>query len=277
MARWGAEAPHSEDGSISDSIKLISGSIRNPDEADALDVELSISDTEITMRAEGTELGNWPSAAVEIRRIDSISFEFIAEGDRLILMPDDPAIFGDDLLVGGRAASTGSRRWRKPKKKPKDTEPGLGRRSAVQEPPKKKSTKPTRQDRKASAETARAEVAPIPPTTVSSPIAATPEGKQPEVDAAPAKTRRQSKLRRNRAVQGPELGETPSKGPKDKRNGVWIRTLDMARDHNILGLDRVPVDEDLRGREHQHTWDHGVAAPYGPGKHICTICGKIKL
>ncbi len=105
MARWGAEAPRSEDGSISDSIRLVSGSIRNPDEADALDVELSISDTEITMRAEGTELGNWPSAAVEIRRIDSISFEFIAEGDRLILMPDDPAIFGDDLLVGGRAAT----------------------------------------------------------------------------------------------------------------------------------------------------------------------------
>jgi len=277
LARWGAEAPRSEDGSISDSIKLISGSIRNPDEADALDVELSISDTKITMRAEGTELGNWPSAAVEIRPIDSISFEFIAEGDRLILMPDDPAIFGSDLLVGGRAANTGSRRWRKPKKKPQDEEPRLGRRSAEQESPKKKPTKPTRQDRKASAETAHAEVAPVPPTTVSSPIAATSEGKQPEVDAAPAKARRRSKLRRNRAVHGPELGETSSKGPKDKRNGVWIRTLDMARDHNILGLDRVPVDDGLRGREHQHTWDHGVAASYGPGKHICTICGKIKL
>jgi hypothetical protein len=280
---------------MSGSIKLVSGSIRNPDEADALDVELSISDAEITMRAEGTELGNWPSGAVEIRPIDSTSFEFIAEGDRLIFVPDDPAIFRDGVLGGGRAASTSSRKWRRPKRKPRDREPRLtrerasteersrlGRRSAAQDAPKKKPPKATRQDRKASAETSRAEVASIPPTAGSIPVATTSEGEQPAVDASPARARRKSKLtfsslRRKRAVQGPELGETPSKGSKDKRNGVWIRALDAARDHDIFGLGRVPVDESLRGREHQHTWDHGVAASYGPGKHICTICGKIKL
>ncbi|MCJ7781163.1 MAG: hypothetical protein MUQ27_10090, partial [Acidimicrobiia bacterium] len=76
-------------------------------------MRLSIRDTEITLFADGAELGSWPPTAVTIRRIDSISFEFIAEGDRLIFVPDDPATFGDIPLVDGGAASTGSRRGRK--------------------------------------------------------------------------------------------------------------------------------------------------------------------
>jgi len=193
---------------------VIPGSIRNPDEADALSVKLSISDTEITMRADGTELGNWPSTDVSIRRIDSTSFEFIAEGDRLIFLPDDPATFGHSPLIGGRAASTGSRKGRKPKEKP---------------------SKPSRRDRKAAAEAARAET-----------------------------------------VRSPQPDEVLSSGPKEKRNRAWIRALDTARRYDIFGLDRVPIDEGLRGQEHQHTWDHRVAASYGPGKHICTICGRIR-
>ena len=58
----------------------------------------------------------------------------------------------------------------------------------------------------------------------------------------------------------------------------WLDRLEkLSPDEIVLGLDRVPIDEDLRGEKHQHTWDHRVAATSGPGKHICTICGKIRL
>jgi hypothetical protein len=59
-------------------------------------------------------------------------------------------------------------------------------------------------------------------------------------------------------------------------NRLWIRALDLARRYDFLGLDRVPVNESLRGQEHQHTWDHRVAPSSGPGKYICTICGEIR-
>ena len=57
---------------------------------------------------------------------------------------------------------------------------------------------------------------------------------------------------------------------------MWIRTLDTARHHDFFGLDRVQINEDLRGQVHEHTWDHRVAPKAGPGKHICTICGRIR-
>ena len=66
------------------------------------------------------------------------------------------------------------------------------------------------------------------------------------------------------------------KEPMAARTGVWLRTLDVARRHDFLGLDRVPIDVELRGTEHEHTWDHRVAATSGFGKHICTLCGKIR-
>jgi hypothetical protein len=72
---------------------------------------------------------------------------------------------------------------------------------------------------------------------------------------------------------------TPTSGgdPAPAQDGVWLRALDRARQRGLFGLDRVQIDESLRGREHQHTFDHGTAAGYGPSKHICTICGKIRL
>lgn len=294
MRRTGAEVPPSGDESIGGLVMVISGSIRNPDEEDALSVTLSISDAEITMRADEVELGNWPSADVSIRPIDSTSFEFIAEGDRLIFMPDDPTAFGGSPLVGGGAASTGSRKGRRSKKKSGGSSerrlprvhhsPQEGRRfgwrSAAQKQPmtesSKKPSKPSRQDRKAAAEAARAEVVPTPPSTVSRPIAATSDDEQPAADPAPSRAHRQSNPRREGAVQGAESDKAPSTKPKEKRNGAWIRALDTARKYDIFGLGRVPIDDGLHGQEHEHTWDHRVAAAYGLGKHICTICGRIR-
>jgi hypothetical protein len=69
----------------------------------------------------------------------------------------------------------------------------------------------------------------------------------------------------------------PRSGRVAPRDGIWLRTLDRARERGLFGLDRVQVDEGLRGGDHQHTFDHGTAAGYGPSKHICTICGRIKL
>ena len=294
MLRRGAKAPRSEDEPIGGSVTVTLGSIRNPDEADALNVNLSIRDTEITMFADGAELGNWPSEAVIIRRIDSTSFEFIAEGDRLIFMPDDPATFGDSPLVDGGAASRGGRRGRKAKRKSRRTDPGLEsseasheegrppeRRPAGEEPPKEKSSKPSRRERKAAAETARveaarSEVVTDPPSTVPTPIEGTSDDEPPASDDAPSKAHSRTKLRDERAVRDSEPDETSSTGSEEKPSGVWIRTLDMARHYDIFGLDRVPIDEGLRGQEHQHTWDHRVVESSGLGRHICTICGEIR-
>lgn len=57
----------------------------------------------------------------------------------------------------------------------------------------------------------------------------------------------------------------------------WLRTIDSARRRGIFDLDRVPVNETLRGQEHQHTFDHGTAASSGLVSHICTICGKVRI
>jgi hypothetical protein len=273
---------------------VFAGSIRNPDETDALSVKLSIRDTEIALFADGAELGTWPSTAVTIRRIDSASFEFIAEGDRLIFVPDDPATFGDIPLVDGGAASTGSRRGRKSKKKSDGTESRLesdqashedgrppGRRPAAQEPSTEKASKPSRRDRKTAAEAARAgapplEVVPVPPSSVPRLIATTSDDERPAADDAPSEVRGRGRPRSGLAVLGPELDRASSKVFEKKSNGVWIRTLDMARHYDIFGLDRVPIDERLRGQEHQHTWDHRVVASSGLGRHICTICGETR-
>ena len=72
--------------------------------------------------------------------------------------------------------------------------------------------------------------------------------------------------------------DLPNDPPSDEPgDGRWIRTLDTARRYGLFSLDRVPVDETLRGSEHRHTFDHRAAATSGPGNHICTICGKVRI
>ncbi len=210
---------------------MLSGSLRAPDETDALAVELTISDIEVAMHTEGTELGSWPFSAVTIKPLDDASFEFLAEGDVLILTPDDPALLGAHPLVTGPIVGVENRKDRKKKKK----------KAATSEQKKSPKSPPSRKPKRAAN--------------------APSQGKPPK--EKPSKPSRRDR-------------KAASSTDMKKRDGVWLRTLDTARRHDLLGLDRVQIDEELRGREHQHSWDHRVASTSGAGSHICTICGKLR-
>jgi hypothetical protein len=290
---WKARASRVEDKPLSGSLVVFSGSLRSPHEPDALSVKLGIRDGEITMHADDTELGSWPATAVDIRRFGGTAFEFIAEGDRLIFTPDDPTTFGDSPIVGGHDADTGGRKRRKSKKRSEKAEPKLAwdqdhpdeerhaRQGSAQDSPKDRPRKRSRRRRSAAAEPAGAKDAslddvPVAPPTEPGPIDATSGDAQPATDTAPSDGRRQRESQHERPVPSPEGDDAQPSEPKAKGNGAWIRALDIARKYDTFGLDRVPIDKSLRGQEHQHTWDHRVAATSGLGKHVCTICGAIR-
>jgi hypothetical protein len=250
LSRWKTKSSSAENGANDGVALVVSGSIRSPDETDALGVELTINGSEIALHADGSELGRWESEVVEIRQIDATSFEFNAEGDRLIFLPDDPAAFGIIPIARGVDAESGRRKGRKAKRsKDHADEPGAppsSDTSAAGDNPKvKKLSKPAKVKK------------------LSKPAKVKKLSKPAKVKklSKPAKVKRPSK---------------PAKEPRAERTGAWLRTLDMARRYDLLGLDRVPVDVELRGGEHQHTWDHRVAATSGAGKHICTLCGRIR-
>jgi hypothetical protein len=282
---WKAKASRVEDTPVDVSSVVFFGSLRSPDEPDALSVELSIRGTEITMHADGTQLGSWSAGAVGIRRFNTTAFEFTAEGDRLIFTPDDPVAFGDSPIIGGHDADTGGRKGRKSRKRVDEAEPKLAwdqdsseeephaRRGSAQESPKDRPGIRSRRRRRAKAEPAGAESAGadavlVAPPTESGPIDAASD------DAEPATEAQSSDGRGKR--ESPEPTDAECTEPKAKTNRAWIRALDLARKYDTFGLDRVPIDTRLRGQEHQHTWDHRVAATSGLGKHICTICGAIR-
>ena len=247
---------------------VVAGSIRSPEETDALSVTLTIGDTEITMRTDGTELGGWPAEAVDVRRIDATAFEFVAEGDRMIFIPEDPSTFGSSPIVVARGGRTESRPDRARKRQRGDARPtipgepasprseGRSRRRSAKRSAKESHATPSRRLRKAKPEAARVEEPSVVPPADPEPIDAALEEEHPVPDPAP------------NGVVATE--------PKGKNNGLWIRLIDIARTYDTFGLDRVPIDVRLRGQEHQHTWDHRVAATSGLGKHICTICGAIR-
>ena len=101
---------------MSGAVAVVAGSIRTADDPNALDVKISIWDTEVTMRADGSELGHWPAHAVTINPIDAFSFEFVAEGDRLIFTPNNPDEFRAHPMVAG-TKSKKKRRERKARAK----------------------------------------------------------------------------------------------------------------------------------------------------------------
>jgi outer membrane biosynthesis protein TonB len=226
-----AKPPRSELGTGEDSVTLLSGSLRNPDETDALTVELTISHVDVAMHTEGTELGSWPLSAVTIKSIDATSFEFVAEGDVLILTPDDPALLATHPLVTGVMPAAENRKDRKRKKK-----------TAKAELKKQPKTAPSRKEKRES---------------------------KPTSQSKPPKEKPSKPSRRER--------KAASTAHTKKSDGVWLRTLDNARRHDVLGLNRVQVNEELRGHEHEHTWDNRVASTSGAGSHICTICGKFRV
>lgn len=279
-----AKASRVEDGPTGGALVEFSGILRSPGEPDALNVKLGIRDSEITLHAEGAQLGSWPAEAVAVRRFGKAAFEFTAEGDRLIFTPDDPAAFGDSPLVVGRVADTdakgGKSRRRAKRAEPRPTR---DRASVEEQPPSERESKKgprksrlrkrPRRRQKISAEAAGEESATLDVVPDSGPVApevvsATPDNTRSETDTPTSDGRRLS--------ESPESDDASPTRLRKAAGGVWIWTLDLARKYDTFGLDRVPIDVNLRGQEHQHTWDHRVAATSGLGKHICTICGAVR-
>ena len=314
------DTPHAEHGSNGSSRLVMSGAVRSPDESNALSVAVTIDDFEVTMSAGRAEIGKWLTSTVTIRRIDDASFEFIAEGDRLIFVPEDPDTFGAHPAVGEPEDDKRRRRREKQTDKAakksakqagkaaKKTKKSAKKTEAHDEKPRSRRalSKERRHDRGMDAETEPQEVEPSVPTLQNrtAAIEAMIGGDATNREPAPEETEavvtrgqsqgatepttedgRRVRWRRRHAMEESEPDEEPghdgdvddaSKEPEDDLNRLWIRALDAARRYDLFNLDRVPIDESLRGHEHEHTWNHRVALSSGAGAHICTICGKIR-
>ncbi|MCL1593937.1 MAG: hypothetical protein M3132_06255, partial [Actinomycetia bacterium] len=145
MVRNKAKLAGSDDESAEGATTIVSGSIRTSDESEALKVELDFSSGRVTMHADGNEIGSWPSDAVSINAIDSITFSFVAEGDQLVFVPDDPGAFGIVPLVEADDEPEGKRSRRKAKKTAAKEEKTPGRsKSKSVKPAKTKSVKPAK-------------------------------------------------------------------------------------------------------------------------------------
>lgn len=220
------------------SVFRAAGVVRVPGDSTPLKVLLSISATHVLMTADGAELGSWALPDVRITRIDPFSFAFVAEGDRVVFVPDDVKGFAahDVVSVDGSGAKTGPRLKLKDRFAVKRTR--SGERS------------PSRTD------------AGIPPPT--------PARSSSDTQGGRANSSEKSKPPR-RMKRAKESADDAA------RTGMWLKAIDSARENGWFGLDRVPVHLDQRDKEHQHTYDHGAAATTGLGKRVCTVCGKLRL
>ncbi|MEA3511932.1 MAG: hypothetical protein U9R51_10900 [Actinomycetota bacterium] len=287
MSRKKTNALHPEDAVNGASRIVTAGSIRAPDESDALAVKISIDDFDVDMRADRAEIGSWPTSTVTIRRIDDTSFEFVAEGDRLIFTPDDPLTFGEHPVV--RVPDDRKRRRRRAKQKSDGaTERSRTPRASlrerrgsrpvpdVQEAPVDGPARPSLDDRATPTGTGGVEAV-LDPESVPEPVRVVVDDEDFGTDATPpVEERRRFRLRRRHTADQSGSDDDTLDEADDGPNRLWIRTIDVARRYDLLGLDRVPIDENLRGQEHQHTWNHRVATASGAGANICTICGKLR-
>jgi len=307
LPRRVARFSRSDEAPADGAVTVVKGSIRTPDDPSALEVKLSIWATEITMRADGSELGNWPVDAVTIRPIDTFSYEFAAEGDRLIFMPDNPDQFGQLPIVDSGSAK---RRKRRRKAKPVEQAPPVlrwdetteaeeqlrkrqasrgkeasggtardPREESVKEPrrpiaKRAAPAKPRRRERKAASATASADVGANPETAA----AETAEDWTQHFGAV--ETPRRSVEALPSAAPTEAVVSARSEPAADRetfRHRVWMGTIDFARRYDLFGLDRVQVTAELRSDpNHAHSWNSRVAPTTGPGRYICTICGAIR-
>ena len=111
---------------------------------------------------------------------------------------------------------------------------------------------------------------PQPPPAPSTDV--TPKGRRTGRIAPKVFTRKRSV----RANQPPPDAGSPGGAQRPPKPGLWLRVIDVARPYSVFSLDRVPVDTRLRGRDHEHTWDHSAARSSGPSHHLCTVCGKVR-
>lgn len=232
MSRWGWNRSGQDV-----SVFRAAGVVRVPGESDPLTVSLSISATHVLMTSEGAELGSWALSDVRISRIDPFSFAFVAEGDRVVFVPDDAKSFAAHPAVGAETARAGT-----------------GSRLKVKDRLTVRRKAPTQR----TASKGGASGAPR-------------RSKSTENDAGSRSTRRE-KSKPQRRVKRAEASSNDV-----GRTGLWLKVIDSARYNGWFGLDRVPVHLDQRGKDHQHTFDHGAAATTGLGRRVCTVCGKVRF
>jgi hypothetical protein len=261
VPRKKAKRANSEVEPIDESALAFGGSLRAADEDEGLDVVISKTGGRVVMRAGGAQLGRWLLADVTIRRLDDATFEFIAEDDHLVFTPSDPsALAASPLVAQEEEVKSGRLRRRSVKKKSSKSDPSSPDTA-------KPVSKTSRRHEPASSEPS-AEKTPEPPQTdVAIDTTESPDAER----EAPADDTVDSEV-------GGVTGESISNSPSgSERRGLRLRMLDVARHNDLFDLERVPIDERLRGSEHEHSWDHRVATGTGLSSRVCTICGKIRL
>ncbi|MGI9529946.1 MAG: hypothetical protein ACR2NG_09550, partial [Acidimicrobiia bacterium] len=95
---------------------VYAGALRDPNESGALSVTLSVWSDQIVMHNDDVELGEWSRENVRIIPLDSSSYEFVAEGDRLIFIPDDRVAFDEVATPSAPAGSSQTSERRKKSK-----------------------------------------------------------------------------------------------------------------------------------------------------------------
>jgi len=253
---------------MDDSTLVFPGSIRTPGEDKGLTVEISKSGGDIVMATDKAELGRWPLIDVTIHSIDATSFAFVAEGDRLVFTPSEPTVFAASALVTVKLVEDGRRKRRRTKKKP----------VAIESAPVH-SKEPTREGQKAAEKDSGtgSEVQEAPDSSESTEATPTLESSEGPPVTSGAHMAATSAPEAESVEPPAGLGDLPEEASKGFRPRRWVWFVDIGRRNRFFGLDRVPIDETLRGFEHEHSWDHRVATRSGLASHVCTICGRIKF
>ena len=78
------------------------------DETSGLPVHIQIEDGRLRIRAGRTRLGSWPLSEISVERLTPFRFRMVAEGDQLIVTPDDPTGFA---AASGAFIDAGSSRF----------------------------------------------------------------------------------------------------------------------------------------------------------------------
>jgi hypothetical protein len=257
------------------------GQLLLQEDAGGLAVTLRVTESRVTLRSGRSELGAWSASGVSITSAGGGRYEFIAEGDQLIFVPDEAEPFGANPLISALAPLPPTKRWgiRKPKAvAPVEASPAP--MFAADEPKRKAGIRRSRPKSEAKEEEPapqhaadkpkrRVKIRRIKPKSMDAPLPEQPvaaPAPKPDHPIAPRAAEVSSDLRP--ASAGRILS---------RRRQAWLATIDQARQYDLFGLDRVPVTQKMRqGHTHKHTWDHRVSAGFA-SRHICTICGKVRI
>jgi hypothetical protein len=290
-------------------VATFAGLLLLQEDAEGLTVALRVTESRVTLRSGRSELGAWPASGVSITSTGGGRFEFLAEGDLLIFVPDDLSSFESNPLISALAPLPPPKRWRiRSQKAASPSEDSPAPMFAADEPKRRAKT------RRNKPEAATREAATPSHPEEESKRKVGLRRSRPDAEAAQdasagpqEETKPKRKVRIRRTDSKPATGQAPehaipAQAPKAERPGAppaadippdlrpasagrilsrrrqaWLATIDQAREFDLFGLDRVPVTKKMRqGRTHKHTWDHRVSAGFA-SRHICTICGKVRI